>query len=79
MKRRAIRYVISTREDQPCDLAFEKTRHRRRNIVERVMGWFKECRRLGTRHEELAVSYVAFWMVALIDKDLRVLGFSERA
>jgi hypothetical protein len=47
--------------------------------VERVVGWFKECRRLGTRYEKLAVNYVAFWMVAKMERDLRLLGFSDRA
>jgi transposase len=79
MKRHAIGDVIPTRKDQPRDLAFEEARYRRRNIVERVVGWFKECHRLGTRHEKLAVNYVAFWMVAMIEKDLRVVGFSDRA
>ena len=44
-----------------------------------VVGWYKECRRLGTRYEKLAVNYVAFWMVAMMEKDLRLLGFSDRA
>jgi transposase len=79
LKRHGIRDVIPTKKNQPRDLTFEKDQYRRRNIVERVVGWFKECRRLGTRYEKLAVNYVAFWMVAMIEKDLRLLGFSDRA
>jgi hypothetical protein len=33
----------------------------------------------GTRYDKLAVNYLAFWMVAMIEKDLRLLGFSDRA
>jgi transposase len=79
LKRHGVGNVIPTRKNQPRDLAFEKAQYRRRNIVERVVGWFKECRRLGTRYEKLAVNYVAFWMVAMIEKDLQLLGFSDRA
>ncbi|HEV3255919.1 MAG TPA: hypothetical protein VG013_03490 [Gemmataceae bacterium] len=39
------------------------------------MGWFKECRRLGTRYEKLAGNYVALWMVAMIEKVLRLGQF----
>jgi hypothetical protein len=43
------------------------------------VGRFEECHRSGTRCEKLAVNFAAFWMVALIEKDLRLLGFSDRA
>ena len=79
IKRRGIHGVIPTRKDQPRDLGFEKAQYRRRNIVERAVGWYKECRRLGTRYEKLAVNYLAFWLVAMMEKDLRLLGFSDRA
>jgi transposase len=79
LKQHGIRDVIPTEKNRPRDLAFEKAQYRRRNIVERVVEWFKECRRLGTRYEKLAVNYVAFWMVAMIEKDLRLFGFSDRA
>ena len=35
------------------------------------MGWYKECRALGTRYEKLAVNYEALWMVAIIEKLLK--------
>ena len=79
IKRRGIRGVIPTRKDQPRDLGFEKPQYRRRNIVERAVGWYKECRRLATRYEKLAVNYLAFWLVAMMERDLRLLGFSDRA
>ena len=36
-----------------------------------MVGWYKECRALGTRYEKLAVNYLALWMVATIEKLLR--------
>ena len=63
--------MIPTRKNQPLDPNFDKTTYRRRNLIERVVGWFKECRALGTRYEKLAVSYLALWLVAMIDKLLK--------
>ena len=78
LQRHHIEPVIPTRKDQPRDPSFDKASYRRRNIIERTVGWFKECRRLGTRYEKLAVNFVAFWMIAMIEKILR-LGLSDRA
>jgi transposase len=69
-KRRRVEAVIPTRKDQPRDEKFDKATYKRRNIVERVIGWFKEFRRLGTRYEKLGINYVAFWLVAIIEKAL---------
>lgn len=66
-----IKAVIPTRKDQPPDPSFDKVTYRRRNLIERVVGWFKECRALGTRYEKLSVSYLALWIVAMIDKLLK--------
>ena len=62
--RRRIGRVIPTRKDQPRDPHFDKDEYRKRNIIERVVGWSKECRRLLSRFEKLAVNYLAFWIVA---------------
>ena len=71
LKRHKIEAVIPTRKDQPQDPSFDKVTYRRRNLIERVVGWFKECRALGTRYEKLSVSYLALWIVAMIDKLLK--------
>jgi transposase len=78
LKRHKIKGVIPTRKDQPPDPSFDKASYRRRSLVEQVVGWFKECRALGTRYEKLAVSYVALWMVAMIEKLLK-RGLSDSA
>jgi transposase len=72
-RRRRIEAVIPTRKDQPRDEHFDRATYRRRNIIERVVGWYKEYRALGTRHEKLAVNYVALWLVAMIEKSLKLL------
>jgi transposase len=72
-RRRRIVPVIPTRKNQPRDERFDKAMYRQRNIIERVVGWYKEYRSLGTRHEKLAVNYVALWLVAIIDRSLKRL------
>lgn len=71
LRRRHIEPVIPTRKDQPREESFDKASYRKRNLIERVVGWFKECRALGTRSEKLAVDYVTLWMIAMIEKDLQ--------
>lgn len=78
LKRHKVKDVIPTRKDQPRDPSFDKATYRRRSLVEQVVGWFKECRALGTRYEKLAVSYVALWMVAMIEKLVKK-GLSDSA
>ena len=84
LKRHHIGDVIASRKDQPRDGKFDKASYRKRNLIERVIGWFKECRALGTRYDKLAVNYVALWLVAVIHFLLRKrlewfgAGLSER-
>jgi transposase len=68
LARRQVEDVIPTRKDQPRREDFDKATYRQRNIVERAIGWLKDCRRLGTRYEKLAVNFLAFWIVGLIGK-----------
>jgi transposase len=71
--RRRIQPVIPTRSDQPREEDFDRETYRQRNIIERVVNWYKEYRALGTRYEKLATNYVALWLVAIIDKALKRL------
>jgi len=64
--------VIPSREDQPRDEHFDRETYRQRNIIERVVNWYKECRALGTRYDKLAVDYVALWLVAMMERLLRL-------
>lgn len=84
LRRHHIKSVIPTRKNQMSDPNFDKQTYRKRNVIECMIGWFKECRALGTRYDKLAVNYVALWMVAnihrLLKKRLRFLqtALSER-
>jgi transposase len=71
LRRRHIEPVIPTRTDQGRDEGFEKATYRRRNIIERVVGWFKWCRALATRYDKLAVNDLALWIIADIQYLLR--------
>jgi len=71
LQRHHIKGAIPRRKDQPRDEPFDKAAYRRRNLIERVVGWYKECRALGTRYEKLAVDYLALWMVAIIENILK--------
>jgi len=47
--------------------------YRRRNVVERCIGWLKICRRVGTRSEKLATHFLAMVKLAMIQRCLRLL------
>src|SRR5262249_51662522 len=70
-RRHHIKPVIATRKDQPRDEGFEKETYRRRNIIERAVGWFKWCRALAFRFDKWAVNYVALGIIANIQYLLR--------
>lgn len=38
---------------------FDRPKYRQRNIIERMFGWLKESRRIGTRYDKLARSFAA--------------------
>lgn len=57
---------------------FDKPGYRRRAVVEQCIGWLKECRRIGTRFEKLAVNFLGMVHLAMIDRYLKLL-FSDRA
>jgi len=44
-----------------CDLILYK----KRNIVERCIGWLKEFRRIATRYEKLAQSFIEMVKLAI--------------
>ena len=74
---RGIEAVIPTRSDQP-PVKFNKKKYRRRNVVERCIGWLKCCRRIATRYEKLAESYLTMVKLAMIQRCLRLLHPSDR-
>ena len=79
LRRRGIKAVIPTRKDQKRNPHFDKETYRRRNVVERCVAWLKESRRLATRHEKLAVNFLAMVKLAMIRRCFKVYDSSDRA
>ena len=50
---------------------FDKPSYRRRCVVEQLIGWLKECRRVVTRFEKLASRYLSMIKLAMIARYLR--------
>ena len=59
-------------EKTPEGEEFNREAYKRRNVVERCIGWLKECRRVATRYEKLAVNFLAMVRLAMIERYLRV-------
>jgi transposase len=78
LRRRGIRAVIPTRKDQRRNPRFDKEAYRRRNVVERCVAWLKESRRLATRHEKLAVNFLAMVKLAMIRRCFKVYDSPDR-
>ena len=71
--KRIIQAVIPTRSNQPQEARFDKAAYRQRNMIERVIGRYKDYRSLATRYEKLAVNYIALWLVAIMEQALKRL------
>ncbi|MEN9938944.1 MAG: hypothetical protein RLZZ387_5523 [Chloroflexota bacterium] len=57
-------------------MSYDPVRYRGRNVVERCIGWLKECRSVATRYEKLAVHYLGMVELAIIERYLRLLTSS---
>lgn len=79
LRRRGICAVIPTRKDQRQNPRFDRPTYRRRNVIERLVGWLKESRRLATRFEKLAVNFLAMVKLAMIQRCLRAIHSPDRA
>jgi transposase len=66
-------YRLQVFANQTRDPAFDKTMYKRRNVIERLIGWLKERRRLCTRFEKLAESYLSMVKLAFIEKCMQML------
>jgi len=51
---------------------FDRAAYRRRNVVERCVGWLKQARRVATRFEKLAVNFLAMLKLAMIQRYFRI-------
>jgi transposase len=77
LHRRGVEPVIPQRSNQAGRVGgtrtFDREKYRRRNVVERCIGWLKECRRVATRFEKLAVNYLGMFDLAIVQRLLRVV------
>jgi len=55
-------------------VSYDRERYRGRNVIERSIGWLKECRSLATGFEKLAVHYLGMVHLAMIERYLKVLA-----
>jgi transposase len=63
--------INENREDRL--VLFDKEAYRNRNIIERLIGWLKESRRVLTRFEKTAKNYLGMLKVAFMHRYLRLL------
>ena len=71
-----IRPVIPSRatEDRAArPVEFHREQYRQRNIIERLIGWLKECRRILTRFEKRAANFIGMLKMAFIQRYLRIM------
>jgi transposase len=77
LRRRKVERVIPQRENQVGQVGghrvFDRGKYRQRSVVEQCLGWLKECRRVLTRFEKLAVNYLAVVKLAFVERYLRLL------
>ena len=66
--------VIPSKSNEDRDarpVAFDREAYRERNIVERLIGWLKECRRIFSRFEKTAKNFVGMIKMAFIYQYLK--------
>lgn len=70
-----IRPVIPSKENEDRDarpVEFDREQYRQRNIIERLIGWLKESRRIFSRFEKTARNFIGMIKVAFIHRYLRL-------
>lgn len=81
-KDRGIEPIIPHKDNENArhdpEVEFDKETYKRRSSVEQTIGWLKECRRIGTRFEKLAISFLAMVKIAMIKRALKLV-FPNRA
>lgn len=62
----------SNEDRQARKIEFDSDRYRQRNIVERLIGWLKECRRVFSRFEKTAINFRGMIKMAIIQRYLKL-------
>jgi transposase len=73
--RLGINPVIPSKVDEDRNarpVVFDRVAYRDRNIIERLIGWLKECRRIFSRFEKTAKNFAGMIRMAFIQRYLRV-------
>lgn len=74
--RLGIQPVIPSKKNEDRDarsIDFDRQAYRRRSIVENVIGWLKESRRIFSRFEKTAKNFGGFIKMAFIHRYLRLM------
>jgi transposase len=69
--------VIPSKANEDRDtraVTFDRQAYRNRNIVERLIGWLKECRRIFSRFEKTAKNFGGMIKMAFIHRYLRLMA-----
>ena len=77
IRRRRMVAVIPYRENQTSRAlapkgGFDRKTYRRRSAIECSIGWLKWARRIGTRFEKLATSFLGMLNSAILKRYLRI-------
>jgi transposase len=72
LRRRGIGSVIPQPSGQHPRFLLDRAAYRERNLVERLVGRLKQCRRVATRYEKRAANYLAMLHIAAISLWLQV-------
>lgn len=70
LRRRRITPVIPPRREQVAARyrrPLDRRAYRRRNVIERLIGWLKHRRRLATRFEKFATRFAAMIRMAFVE------------
>jgi len=79
LKSRSIKAIIPKKKNEKYKRKdFDKVTYRKRNAIERCVGWLKENRRLGTRYEKFGVNFLAMAKLAIVQRYFRILDSSDR-
>lgn len=68
--------VIPSKKNEDRDsrpVEFDREAYRQRNIIERLIGWLKESRRILTRFEKTAKNFAGMLKMAFIHRYLRLI------
>lgn len=63
---RDIDAIIPRRKDELGPNEYDHARYRERSIIERTINWLKRFRRVATRSDKLASSYLAMVTIAMM-------------